>query len=126
MRGRSADFDALLRANLESVFNQRDPARRAAAIAGLYAADAMLYEPDSAVSGHHAIGHAVEALLARLPAHFAFAARGPAVGHHGLARLHWQLGPPGGPASASGTDVARIERGLIRALHVFLDPPEPA
>lgn len=121
MRRHHSDPNALMQANLATVFNERDATRRASAIGGLYAVDAVLYEPDAAVSGHLAINNAVEALTSSLPANFTFAAMGPAVGHHGLARLHWQLGPPGGPASVTGTDVARIEHGLIRALHVFLD-----
>lgn len=124
MRGQSTDFDATMQANLATVFNERDAARRVIAIAGLYAVDAVLYEPDAAVSGHLAINKAVEALTSSLPANFAFAAIRPAIGHHGLGRLRWQLGPPGGPMRVTGTDVARIERGLIRALHVFLDPSE--
>ena len=41
--------DRLLRANLERVFNERDAARRAAAVAELYVEAPVMYEPDKLV-----------------------------------------------------------------------------
>ncbi len=49
------DFDHLLRANLERVFNERDRGLRAAATAELYAANPTMYEPDAVVEGRDAI-----------------------------------------------------------------------
>ena len=119
----SIDYDGLMQANLARVFGERDASRRMQAIAELYAADAILYEPpDAAAKGHAAINQAVQALLSSLPPNFVFTAIGPAVGHHGLGRLRWQSGPPDGPAAVTGMDVARIEGGRIQTLHVFLDP----
>ena len=111
-----------MRANLVRVFGERDAVRRIEAIRELYAEDAVLHEPQASASGHAAISGAVSALLASLPPDFVFAAAGPAVGHHGLGRLNWRAGPPGGPVAVTGTDVARVEGGYIRSLHVFLDP----
>lgn len=119
------DPDAAMRANLRRVFNERDAARRLAAIAELYAEDAVLYEPEAVMTGHAAISAAVDRLLGQLPPDFAFAARGPALGHHGLARLLWQGGPPEGPPLVTGMDVARFEGGCIQTLHVLIDPPSP-
>jgi len=116
------DFDDLLRRNLERVFGEHDAGRRMKAIGELYAEDAVLYEPDAAVKGHAAISSAVTALLEHLPAGFVFTAMGAAVGHHGVGRLRWQAGPPGGPIAVTGTDVARIENSQIQTLHVFIDP----
>jgi hypothetical protein len=118
----TTDYDALMRANLARVFGERDAARRIEAIRELYAADAVLHEPQASATGHAAISEAVSTLLASLPPDFVFAAAGPAVGHHGLGRLNWRSGPPGGPVAVTGTDVARVEGGHIRSLHVFLDP----
>ncbi|MBR0829819.1 nuclear transport factor 2 family protein [Bradyrhizobium manausense] len=119
----SIDYDGLMQANLARVFGERDASRRIKAIAELYADDAALYEPpDASATGHAAINQAVEALLANLPPNFVFTAIGPAVGHHGLGRLRWRSGPPDGPAAVTGTDVARVEAGKIKTLHVFLDP----
>ena len=119
---KTTDYDALMRANLARVFGERDAARRIEAIRELYAEDAVLHEPQASATGHAAICEAVSAVLASLPPDFVFTAAGPAVGHHGLGRLNWRSGPPGGPAAVTGTDVARVEDGHIRSLHVFLDP----
>jgi hypothetical protein len=118
----TADYDASMRANLARVFGERDATRRIEAIRELYAEDAVLHEPQASASGHAAISEAVSTLLASLPPDFVFTAAGPAVGHHGLGRLNWRAGPPGGPVAVTGTDVARVEGGHIRSLHVFLDP----
>jgi ribosomal protein L2 len=124
MSAKSIDYDGLMQANLARVFGERDVSRRMKAIAELYAGDATLYEPpDAAAMGHAAINQAVEALLANLPPGFVFTTIGPAVGHHGMGRLRWRSGPPNGPAAVTGTDVAQIEGGQIKTLHVFLDPP---
>ena len=122
MNANLVDYDGLLQANLTRVFGQRDVEKRIAAIRDLYAPDAILYEPDSVSAGHQAIADAVGALLASLPPNFVFTALGPAVGHHGLARLRWRAGHAEGPPVATGTDVVRLEAGRIQSLHVFLDP----
>ncbi len=118
----SIDYDRILRANLANVFNERDADRRLAAIRELYAEDAVLYDPESVVTGHAAISDTVAALLASLPPAFAFEPVGPAVGHHDAARLRWQSGPPNGPVAVTGTDVALFAGGKIETLYVFLDP----
>jgi len=92
------------------------------AIAAIYAPDAVLYEPHAAATGYEAIDEAVAALLASLPSEFAITAQGPAVGHHGIARLRWSAGPANGPAMVTGTDVGLVAEGRIRSLYVLLDP----
>lgn len=124
MPSHAADYDGILQANLKRVFSERDASQRIAAIRSLYSPDAVLYEPDSIKAGYDAISQAVDELLASLPRAFVFSPMGPAVGHHGLARLRWRAGPPEGPAAVTGTDVARIEAGRIASLHVFIDPPD--
>jgi SnoaL-like protein len=116
------DYDGLMQANLTRVFNEHDAERRMAAIGELYAADAVLNEPDGSVRGHDAINAAVTSLLARLPPGFAFSAIGPAIGHHGVGRLRWSSGRPGQAPAATGMDVAHFQGGRIRSLFVFLDP----
>ncbi len=119
----SIDYDRVMRANLTSVFNQRDAGLRVSAIGELYAEGAVLYEPpDTAAEGHAAISEAVTHLLASLPPDFAFIATGPALGHHGIGRLRWQAGPPNGPVAVSGMDIARIQDGRIHSIHVFIEP----
>ena len=114
--------EPLLHENLVRVFGERNRERRQAAIAEIYAPDAVLYEPDASATGHQAIDEAVEALLANLPPAFVFTAQGPAIGHHGIARLRWASGPPNGPAAVTGTDVAHVAAGRIQSLYVLLDP----
>lgn len=115
------DYDALLQANLMRVFNQHDAARRIDAIRTLYHRDAELHEPSGSAQGHEAISRAVAELLAHLPPGLAFRAVRPAVGHHGAGRLQWCAELPDGTVAVTGTDVAQVQDGLIRSLHVFLD-----
>lgn len=117
------DYDGLMQKNLVRVFNERDAGRRLEAICDLYAEDAVLNEPHASARGHAAISDAVTALLASLPPGFVFTAAGPAIGHHGIGRLHWRSGPPGGPVAVTGMDIAHFGGGRIHSLTVFLEPP---
>ncbi len=117
-----ADFDALMQAHLARVFGERDAGRRLRALKELYTEDATLFEPHAAATGHEAISGAVDGIQASLPAGFVFTASGAAVGHNGVARLRWCAGPPDGPVAVTGTDVARVENGRVKALYVFVDP----
>jgi hypothetical protein len=118
----SVDFDALMQGNLVRVFGERDADRRRAALRELYAEDATLYEPQAVVTGREAISGAVDSLLAGMPLDFVFTPAGHGVGHNGVGRLFWRAGPPDGPVAVTGTDVAHVEGGRIKSLHVFLDP----
>jgi hypothetical protein len=118
------DFEKLMQANLDLVFGERDPTRRIAAIRNIYHEDAELHEPERSALGHQAISQAVTDLLRHLPPDFVFTAVRPAVGHNGVGRLQWGAGPARDPFAITGTDVAHVEDGLIRTLHVFLDQPD--
>ncbi|WP_245258921.1 MULTISPECIES: nuclear transport factor 2 family protein [unclassified Chelatococcus] len=107
-----------MQANLDLVFGERDPTRRIAAIQRIYAENAELHEPERSARGHEAISQAVADVLEHLPPGFVFTALRPAVGHNGVGRLQWGVGPAGGPFAATGTDVAHVEGGLLRTLHV--------
>ncbi len=117
----SVDFDALMQANLVRVFGERDADRRRTALRELYAEDATLYEPQAVATGWEAISGAVDTLLASMPPDFVFTPAGHAAGHNGVGRLFWRVGPPAGPVAVTGTDVAHVEGGRIKSLHVFLD-----
>lgn len=116
------DYDRHMKANLARVFNMREAGARIQAIRELYADNAVLYEPETEAKGHVEIDAAVQALLSSLPPDFVFTASGPAIGHHGIGRLRWQAGPQGGPVAVNGMDVAQIQDGRIRSLHVFIEP----
>lgn len=115
------DYDALLRGNLERVFNERDTVRRAAALDELYAPDPVMYEPDAMVSGRAAISAVAGKLLDNFGPDFVFVPERTAVGHHGMASLRWHAGPRDGPVAVSGIDTAEIADGRIHRLWVLLD-----
>jgi hypothetical protein len=117
------DYARLLHANLERVFNERNAARRDAAIAELFAADPVMYEPTGIVQGRDNISKVAGDLLAQFGPDFTFVPDGPAVGHHGLAVLRWHAGPKEGPVAVTGADAAQIEGGRIVRLWVLLNPP---
>ena len=111
------DYDALLRANLQRVFNERDPALRDAAIADLYVAEPIMYEPDAIVTGRQAISDIAGKLLANFGPDFTFVPEGKGLGHHGMATLRWH----GTRAAVVGADTAEIIDGRIARLWVLLD-----
>jgi hypothetical protein len=117
------DFNALLRANLEQVFNERDADKRIAAGQQLFSAEPTMYEPEGIVTGQAAISDVAGALLEQFGPDFSFVAQGVAVGHHGMAYLRWQAGPKEGPVVVTGADVAEVVDGKIVRLWVLLDSP---
>jgi hypothetical protein len=117
------DFDALLKANLNRVFNERDAALRIAAVNELFAEDPVFYEPDEVITGRQPIADIAGALLEKFGPAFTFVADGVAVGHHGLGYLRWHAGPKDGPVAVTGADIAEIVDGRIARLWVMLDPP---
>ncbi|WP_406228826.1 nuclear transport factor 2 family protein [Pseudomonas siliginis] len=118
------NYDALLRANLQRVFNERDAQKRIAAVHELFAGTPTMYEPTGIVTGRAAISEVAGALLDQFGPDFAFVAEGTAVGHHGLGYLRWHAGPGDGPVIVSGVDVAEISEGKIVRLWVLLDAPQ--
>ena len=115
------DYDYLLRSNLERVFNERDPVRRAQALDELFVANPVMYEPDAVVDGREAISSVAGELLRHFGEDFLFVPIRAAVGHHGMASLRWRAGPKNGPPIVSGIDTAEIVAGKIARLWVLLD-----
>ena len=118
------NYDALLRANLQRVFNERDAQKRIAAVQELFADTPTMYEPTGIVTGRAAISEVAGALLDQFGADFAFVPEGPAVGHHGLGYLRWHAGLSAGSTVVSGVGVAEISEGKIGRLWVLLDGPQ--
>lgn len=112
---------SLLGTNLARVFNEREPARRRAAIEELYDPDATLFETERAFTGTGAIIDAVTHLIAALPPTLQFVAVAPEMVNHDLAKLHWRGVLPDGTVVVTGTDIAQLANGRIRAIYVFLD-----
>ncbi|NPU11897.1 nuclear transport factor 2 family protein [Bradyrhizobium sp. 83012] len=115
------DYDRLLRSNLNRVFNERDAAKRADAIAELFVETPVMFEPTNIVSGRAEISRVAGELLQQFGPDFTFVPVGSAVGHHGLAHLAWQAGPKDGPIAVTGADVAEIVDGRIARLWVLLN-----
>ena len=124
--GDEPDYDRLLRENLARVFNERDGALRASALADLFVDDPVMFEPADVVRGRAAIAEVAGRILEQFGPTFRFTPVGSAVGHHGLSTLRWQAGPAGGPVAVTGTDAAEIVDGRIARLWVLLDPPPAA
>jgi hypothetical protein len=116
------DIATLLTRNLFEIFGETDPARRRAAIAELWAEDAVFVDPHAATAGRDAVDAAVSALQARFPG-FVFTALGEPQSLDGAGRLAWGHGPAGGPPQLTGLDVALVKDGRIAALYTFLDLP---
>jgi hypothetical protein len=112
----------LMQRNLLDVFGQPDSARRAAAIAQIYAANCTFFESGERIVGRDALNARIERIPQEAPG-FVFRATAPAEVNHDLGRLQWHLGPPGAPPAVTGMDVAIFEHGRIRALYTFLDKP---
>ncbi len=117
------DFDGLLRANLEQVFNERDDTKRATVIAALYTDAPVMYEPSRPVHGQADISQVARDLLKQFGPTFRFKAEGVAVGHHGMATLRWSAGEPDMPPVVQGFDTAEILDGRIARLWVLIEPP---
>jgi hypothetical protein len=111
----------LLKANLNRVFNERNASRRAQAIQELYAADAIFYEGEDSSSGTEAIARAVTRLLDALPPTLTFSMAAPPMQNHAMGKLLWTGHLGDGTTVVTGTDIAQIENGRIRSLHVFVD-----
>ena len=94
------------------MFNERDPARRAAAMEDLYLADPVTCELPAVVTGRAATFEAAGRLLEQFGPAFTFYAAGVAVGHHGLGPLRWHAGA-GDEVAVTGTDAAQIVDGRI-------------
>ncbi|MCY1138248.1 nuclear transport factor 2 family protein [Actinoplanes sp. Pm04-4] len=108
--------------NLLGVFGERDPQKRAAVIAEIYAEQVTFSDPDEVVVGRDALGEKAQRLLDQAPG-FAFSPAGPVRTSGNLTMLAWHLGPEGQPPVASGLDVSIVEDGRIAHLYTLLDPP---
>ena len=115
------DYAAILRANLERVFNERDATKRLSALAELWSADPIMYEPDNTVRGREAISDVAGKLLDQFGPQFEFVPDSTPTGHHGIGTMRWRAGLKSGPIAFTGGDIAEITNGKITRLWVILD-----
>jgi hypothetical protein len=97
----------LMEANLLSVFDERDPQRRAEIIATTYSPDVQWIDDEGIAVGHKALDAKAADLQEKLPGlHFAKA--GPVRQTRGLGFLAWEVRTSDDTTVASGFDVAEI------------------
>ena len=113
-------IDELMTTNFQQVFGEPDAVSRLAVIEAIYAPTGTLASPDGEIAGYEAINAHVSGLYKQFPG-FVFKALGAVESHHGMGRLRWQYGLPGQPPAVTGMDIALVENGQIKSLHVFLD-----
>ena len=111
----------LLNRIIDDVFNERDAAKRSAAIADLFAEDIVFVDPEGETRGRAALQQKVSALLDAQPESFRFGEVHAAQTAGDLGIHHWNLGPAGGDPVASGVDVAMVDGGQITRLWTLLD-----
>ena len=104
-----------------ATWNERDPARRRAAIDEIWSEDASYIDPVAVAEGRDAINATIGAVQEQFPG-LAFQLAGQVDAHHNLARFRWELAADGGEALVVGFDVAVLsEDGRLRNVHGFLD-----
>ena len=113
---------SLMRANLLGVFNERNPSGRKATIATTYAEDVLFHEPDTSVRGHDEVNRISGEILDKSPG-WVFKPDGPVTVSHNLGMLRWGFGPEGEKPVVQGCDIAEIEDGRIKVLHVMIVGP---
>lgn len=109
----------LMRRNLLEVFNEPDPARRAAVIAENYADDVVWHEPDRVIRGRTDFERGAEELRAENP-DWVFQPAGTASELDDIGHLGFKYGPADQPPMASGMDIARTRDGLIIELYTIV------
>ncbi|OLP04298.1 hypothetical protein BVU76_01130 [Mycolicibacterium porcinum] len=112
-----------MEANLLAVFDERDPQRRAAAIADTYSADVQWIDDEGTATGHDELNAKAAELQEKSPGlHFAKA--GPVRQTRGLGFLAWEVRTPDDTTVASGFDVAEISDERIVRMWTVLNSPE--
>lgn len=107
----------LMEANLLSVFGERDPARRAAAIAETYSADVRWTDDEGVVVGHQALDTKAQELQDTQLVGMHFVAAGPVHQTLGFGYLAWHAVPDGSDEPVvSGFDVAVVKDDRISEL----------
>ncbi|MFE2409036.1 nuclear transport factor 2 family protein [Kitasatospora sp. NPDC059408] len=114
----------LMRRNLLAVFNEPDPVRRAAVIAGTYAEDVVWHEPDRVVRGRAALAQRAAELREETP-DWVFEPDGPVSVNDDLGHLGFRFGPAGRPPVVTGMDIAHCKDGVIVELYTFVDGAGP-
>lgn len=90
-----------------AMWNEDDPAARAALIEQAWAADGTYRDPLLAADGHAALSEMVETVHQHYPGQ-RFSRLTAVDEHHGFARFGWQLAADDGAITVGGIDVAEL------------------
>jgi hypothetical protein len=116
--------ESLMKGNLLEVFNERDPQRRRATIARIYASDVRWADDEGVIVGHAALDAKAEALQAGLGP-LQFVAAGQVRQTTGFGYLAWHLVAGDDPTpKVSGFDAAIIRDDVIAELYTVLTVQE--
>ncbi|NUY80288.1 nuclear transport factor 2 family protein [Flavobacterium sp. MAH-1] len=112
----------LLEDSLLVIWNDRNSQNRLQAMQRIYASDIQFFETDGdePFVGHDAINDVIGKLQSEWPVEFSFQLTEPAKANNEIQLISWTLGIPGQTPVAKGSDVAIIENGKIKSLHLFL------
>jgi hypothetical protein len=113
-------ISTLLTRNLHDVFGEKDPARRRAAIDGIFTEDCVFYGPTGVYRGRDEIDRVASAIKATHPDFQYQPIAGPEeLGNGG--RIQWVSGRPGEAPAYAGTDFIIARDGRIAAVYLFFD-----
>ncbi|HEV2571792.1 nuclear transport factor 2 family protein [Methylocella sp. CPCC 101449] len=113
------DFNQIADRYLAS-WNERDAAKREAALAGIFTADASFVDPVMQSEGLASIAAMIGQVQERFPGHN-FKRLGEADGYNNRLRFTWELAAGDG-AVVKGTDVATLDAsGKVNAVIGFFD-----
>jgi hypothetical protein len=102
-----------------AMWNETDPARRAALIANAWTGDGHYVDPALEASGHEALGDMVAGVHTRFPGHRFRRVSGVDV-HHDQLRFGWELAAPDGAVVVAGLDVGGLAPdGRLRRITGF-------
>jgi len=113
----------LLEDSLLIIWNDRDAGKRLKAMNDVYDENIVFYESNDgpAISGYEEINNLITKLQSTWPPAFTFELTAPSRINHQIQHITWQLGIPSQPPVATGSDVAIIENGKIKSLHLLLN-----
>lgn len=101
-------------------WNERDPARRRALVAALWADDASFRDPIMGGDGVAEIDAVIAGVQTRYP-DFRFRQIGRADGFGDYVRLTWGLGPEGADAPIKGADFLELRHDRLQKVTGFFD-----
>ncbi|MGH2588734.1 MAG: nuclear transport factor 2 family protein [Dehalococcoidia bacterium] len=105
-----------------AAWTEADPARRAALIEQVWAADGRLIDPPLAAEGRPSISDMFAALQGQFPGH-RFRRSSGIDTHHEYLRFAWELVTPEGEVALAGLDVGELAQdGRLRRITGFFGP----